>query len=308
MSQERRRERFGGTTYFNSEEIMRLHANLFGKSEKLFYNFSILHKIEKHNKKILTNNDIDMSIAIGDLSSQRIVSGICGAGIVLFCESQYSCLKLFKRRTTLFFFMIQLAIWASSLETMLTTLMYFSPNMRILPTYIFILITGFILNVSYPIMILLRLRLIQNFSIYIMTIPVILTVVLTVLRYFWMHSVLVNADNCSHSFHIILRSISATIINIYIIINIFFIVVAITRFKKIFHIRCTIIVNIIIITLEGFLIVVEFAIIKQCFVLNLFLCVISISEIIKIRLEIEILSYIKKSVQKQCINNEEYVQ
>lgn len=248
--------------------------------------------------------------ATGDLSSQRIVSGICGAGIVLFCESQYSCLRLFRRKTTFFFFMTQLAILASALETALSASIYFLSNLRTLPMLIIISIVRFVQNISYPTMILLRLKLVQNFSIYIMGIPVILSTILTALRYFWIRSVLLGAEYCFHIFYIIQPVTTAILVVEYISINIFFIMMAIKHFENIVHIRCAVIVNIIVIIIECVVVIAEFAIKEHCFMPNIILCIITISDQIKVRFEIEILSYIVQSVRQrheQRINGKQYV-
>jgi hypothetical protein len=238
-----------------------------------------------------------------------LVSGICGAGIVLFCESQYSCLRLFRQKTTLFFFMAQLAILTSVLQMILTALIYFLSNLRVLTMLILILIVNFAINISYPIMILLRLKLIQNFSRYIMVIPLILATTFTALKYFWICSILSSGEYCFQIFHII-RLITTTILGVQnIAINIFFILIAIKNFQNIVHTRCTIIVNIIAITLEFLIVAIEFIVNEQSFILYIMPSVVSISQQIKVRLEIEILSYIVQSVhqQQERINNDEFI-
>jgi hypothetical protein len=236
-----------------------------------------------------------MSSATDDLSSQRLISGICSAGIVVFCESQLSCQKLFKRRTTLFFFMAQLAICSSAVMTALSTSTYFSHNLRVLPMLVLISIVSFVQNVSYPIMILLRLRLVRNFPIYIMYIPVILGIVLTSLRYFWIRSIITGGRYCYNVYHIIQPITTIIFDTQYIIINIFFIVIAIKQFRNIVHIRSAVIVNIIVIILECVMVVVEFVVAELCIIL----CIISIAYQIKVRLEIEILSYIVQSARER---------
>lgn len=66
-------------------------------------------------------------------SSQELASAISGAGVILLCKSEYSSLKLFKQRTTLFFFVCQITIWSSVLETVLVTLVIFLPKLKLLP-------------------------------------------------------------------------------------------------------------------------------------------------------------------------------
>lgn len=250
------------------------------------------------------------SYTTNDLFSERLISAVCGAAIVLISESLYACMRLFKRRTTLFFFMAQLAIWASAMEIILGALIYYLPSFRILSILllILILITIFALNMGYPIMMLLRLRLVRSFSIYIICIPVILAAIVTILSYFWVHTILINTENCFHIFHII-RPITTFILNVeFIIINLLFIMLAITYLENIVHTRCVVIVNIIVIAIQCTVVVIEFVFIKQCSVLIIVLCIQFIFDQIKIRLEIEILSYIIQSVNErheQCINNED---
>jgi hypothetical protein len=233
-----------------------------------------------------------MSYATGDLSSQRIVSIISGAGIILFCESEYACFRLFGRRTTLFFFIAQLAIWASASETALSTSIYFLPYLRVLPMLVLISIVRFVQNVSYPIMMLLRLRFVQNFPIYIMYIPVILATIFTALRYYWILSVLTGGRDCFHIYYIIQPITTIILDTQYIAINVFFVVVAIKYFQDIVHIRSAVIINLIVIAIECTVVVIAFVVTEQCFMPNIILCVISIADQIKVRLEIEILSYI----------------
>jgi hypothetical protein len=218
---------------------------------------------------------------------------ICGAGIVIFCESEYSCFRLFKRKTTLFFFICQLAILSSSLESALTFLVYFLINLRALPMIIIISIVQCIRNITYPIMILLRLRFVRNFSIIIMYIPVMLAIILTVPKYFWIRWILTNESYYQYIYYFIIFPISTCLLAAQnIVINIFFIVIAIKFFENIVHVKSTIIVNIIIIVLECLKLVIEFLVNDKWFLLF----VTSVIAQIKVRLEIEILSYIVQSV------------
>jgi hypothetical protein len=229
-----------------------------------------------------------MSSATDDLSSQRLISGICSAGIVLACESEFSCLKLFKRRTSLFFFVTQLAIWSSALLTALTVSIYFLPNLQVLPMLVIILITKFTQNMSYPLMILLRLTYVHKFPVIIMYIPVVLSVILATLRVFWVRWILTGESYYFNVFFII-QPISTALFTVQnIIINIFFIIIAIKYFPNVVHVRSVVIVNIIVIILECVRILQEFLIPNQIITLS----VIAIIAQIEVRLEIEILSYI----------------
>jgi hypothetical protein len=223
---------------------------------------------------------------------ERLISGICGAGIVLLWESEHSCLKLFKRRTTLFFFVCQLAIWSSALLTALAVSVYFLPNLRVLPMLVIILITKCMQNMSYPLMILLRLRFIRDFPVIIMYIPVVLSAILAAMRFFWIRWILTGETYYFNVFFII-QPITTIIITIQnIVINVFFIVIAIEKFQNVVHIRFVVIVNIIVITLECVKALIEFLTTNAWVTL----CVISIVSQVKVRLEIDILSYIVQSV------------
>jgi hypothetical protein len=220
-----------------------------------------------------------------------IVSGICGAGIVVLWESEHSCLRLFKRITTLFFFVCQLAIWSSALETALSSSVYFSPNLRVLPMLVLISIVKCMQNMSYPLMILIRLKFVSDFSVIIMCIPVVLSAILAILRFFWIRWLLTGESYYFNIFFIIqpITTILITIQNI--AINIFFIVIAVKHFENVVYIRSVIIVNLIVIILECAVVLIEFLSID----IWITLCVISIVAQIKVRLEIDILSYIVKS-------------
>jgi hypothetical protein len=232
---------------------------------------------------------------------ERLISGICGAGIVVFCESQYACLKLFKRRTTLFFFVCQLAIWSSALETALATTVYFLPNLRVLPILVLILIAKFTQNMSYPMMILLRLRLLDDFPVIIMYIPVVLSAILASLRFFWIRWILTGESYYFNVLFIVnpITTVLLTVENI--IINVFFIVIAIKHFHNIVHIRSAVIVNIIVITLEGVKMLIEFLITNKLITM----CIISIISQIKVRLEIEILFYIVQPTERHISGESE---
>jgi hypothetical protein len=228
-------------------------------------------------------------------SMDKLISGICSAGIILFCESEYACLRLFKRKTTLFFFVCQLAICLSALETALSILLYFLPDLRVLPMFVIILITRYMKDVSYPVMILLRLRFIYNFSVIIIYIPVVLTLIIIVLRFSWIKWVLTGESYYFNIIFIVQPIITTLYVVQCIVINIFFIVIAIKHFQNVFHIRCVVIVNIIVIVLGCVEVLIEILIINKWIVL----CVISIVAQIRVRLEIEVLSYIVESARER---------
>jgi ribose/xylose/arabinose/galactoside ABC-type transport system permease subunit len=75
------------------------------------------------------------------------ISAACGAGAVLVCESEYLCWKLFKRKN-IFFFVCQLAILSSAIATAVNGVIHLVPDV---PMFIVMLIVGFIMVTSYPI-------------------------------------------------------------------------------------------------------------------------------------------------------------
>jgi hypothetical protein len=236
-----------------------------------------------------------------DLSSQRIVSGICGAGIVVLCESEYSCLRLFRRRTTLFFFIAELTIWSSALETALVSSMYFLHNLRVLPMLVIILIVKATQYISYPIMILLRLRFVREFPVIIMCIPVVLTVIMIVLRSFWVRWILTGESEYFNQYFIV-RPIATLLFTAEnLIINIFFIMIAIKYFQNVVHIKFAVIVNIAVTILDGVVLLIEFLPINAW----ISFCTLAIVAQIKVRLEIVILSYIVQSVRERRTSDED---
>ena len=231
----------------------------------------------------------------------ELVSAMCGAAVVLACESEYSSLKLFKRRTTLFFFTCQLAIWSSALEIALTASLYFVIGLRILlPILIVSLIVQCMTYISYPSMILLRLRFVRNFPEMIMYIPIVLAVIFTALKYFWIHWAL-TGENYHIYFLIILTTTTVVLTVQNMVINIFFIVIAMKRYENMVHVRSVIIVNIIVIMLECLRIVIEFIDLDKWVIWP----ARSVVDLIKVRLEIEILSYIVQTVREHRSSSQE---
>jgi hypothetical protein len=220
-----------------------------------------------------------------DISFQRLVSIACGAGSVILCESEYISLKLFKKKANLFFLVCQIAILSSAIATLLTSLIYFIPDLRILPMLIIITLILFIMDVSYPIMLLLRLKIICNFNFVFMLIPVLQGIIWAALKYFWINWIL-TGNNYYFEIYSILQPITTVSLVIQSIsINVFFIILAKKKFENIIHVKYVIIVNVIVILLECVVVTTEF----------LFLStwnIISIVSQIKIRLEISVLVYI----------------
>ena len=102
----------------------------------------------------------------------RLISAACGAGSVIVCESEYVCWKLFKRRRSMFFFVSQLAILSSAIATAISGVIHLVPDLQRLPMFIVMLIVGLVMVISYPIMLLLRLRIICKFNLIFMLIPI----------------------------------------------------------------------------------------------------------------------------------------
>jgi hypothetical protein len=239
-----------------------------------------------------------------DLLSQNIISSLFGVGFVLFCESEYSSLRLFKRRTTLFFFICQLAIWSNALETVLALSISLFPNLRILAMLIITMIAIFTQNMSYPIMMLARIRLLYNFSVIIMCIPIVVSATFAILDLFQIRWILTHKSSDFNAFFII-QIITTIILTVqYISINMFFMAIAIKFFQNIFHTRCVIIVNIIVITLQCVAVLIQFLTINEWVVFS----IISIIAQIIVRLEIEVLAYIVQSIEsiRQQLTSDEY--
>jgi hypothetical protein len=227
----------------------------------------------------------------------ELVSAICGAAVVLVCESEYSCLKLFKRKKTLFFFACQFSIWSTALETALNASMYFVIGLRVLPMLIVILIIQCVGYISYPIMILLRLRFVRYFPETIMYIPIVLAVIFTALKYSWIHWAL--TDQNYYTYFLIILPITTVVLAVQnMVINMFFIVTAIKRYENIVHVKSVIIVNIIVIILECIKIVIELVVVDKWVITP----AIFVIGQLKVRLEIEILSYITQTVREHTIS------
>lgn len=229
------------------------------------------------------------------ISFQDLISGICcGAGVVILCESEYACWRLFKRKRTLFFFMTQLAILSCALINALSSLIHFAPNLQILSMLIIFSLAKFISDVSYPIMMLLRLKLIHRISKIIMEIPLLLGILWMVLKYFWINCILIGSSYSCRVFLIIQVIIAICFAAENVIINIFFTITAIKKFENIINIKCIIIVTIIVVILECFIVIVE--------ILHLTTwiswLVIAVISQLRIRFEIEILGYIVEDAQQ----------
>lgn len=219
---------------------------------------------------------------------QNLISGICGAGVVILCESEYSSWRLFKRKTSLFFLVTQLAILSCASINALASLLYFIPSLQILAMFIIFALVKFVTDVAYPIMMLLRLKLICRISKIIMWIPLLLGILWLVLKYFWINCISTSSNHSCQIFLIIqiITAICFAVENV--IINIFFAIIVIKKFKNTINIGCMIIVTIIIIILECFIIIVEFLYLIIWFQW----VVVAIVSQLKVRFEIEILAYI----------------
>jgi len=225
-----------------------------------------------------------------DIKLDRLISASCGAAFILFVESEYAAWKLIKNKKSIFFFVCQLAIVSSSLETIFTALLYFIPNLELLPMLLTITLGKFIMIVSYPTMILLRLKILSgNISIGLISICIIQGVLWTVLDYFWEKYYITYDIYFIYTYEKIVQPIETISLMVQnVVINIFFIILAIKIFENHIHIKVVIIVNIIIIILECIVVIIEFIFMSIW-------TIYSVSYQIKIRLEILILVYIVES-------------
>src|ERR1700749_3598946 len=123
---------------------------------------------------------------------------LISAGAVLVCESEYLCWKLFKRKN-IFFFTCQLAILSGA-----TAINSVAPNVPRLPMFITILILAFVLGVSYPLMLLLRLRIIYKFNLIFIFIPIFQSILWTGLKYFWLNWMLTRNNWRRKNFQILI--------------------------------------------------------------------------------------------------------
>jgi hypothetical protein len=221
--------------------------------------------------------------------ANELVSAACGAGFVVLCESEYNSWRLFKKKKTLFFAITQLAILSTALGTALGGLIYFIPSLRILPMLVIILIDRLAQNISYPIMILLRLKIICSFPTAIMYIPILLAT----FKYFWISWILTGSRYYFNTFSILELVALATLSIQSIAINIFFIIQAVKKFDHVIHIKYVIIVIIIIIILECSVVITAILFLSDWALW----VAISIVYQIKTRLEISILAYITESAQ-----------
>ena len=149
-------------------------------------------------------------------------------------------------------------------------------------------------------MILLRLRFVRYFPEMIMYIPIVLAVIFTALKYFWIHWALTGESYYVY-FIIILTTTTIVLTVQNIVINIFFIVTAMKSYENMVHVRSVIIVNIIVIMLECLRIVIEFIDLDKWVIWP----ARSVVDLIKVRLEIEILSYIVQTVREHRSSSQE---
>lgn len=119
-----------------------------------------------------------------DLIFQKLVLAVCGTSCVILFESEYACCRLFRDRTSLFFFVCQLAILSSAIQSALISLIYFVPELITLPILIRILLIWLVMDISCPMMILLRLRILYTLHLTVMCIPIIQSFVWIALKYF----------------------------------------------------------------------------------------------------------------------------
>jgi hypothetical protein len=191
---------------------------------------------------------------------------------------------------------------SSALSSACIILQDLGPNLRTPPMFVITVISRCIHDMSYPIMILLRLRFIHDFSRIIMYIPVVLAIIVASLKFFIIRWLLTDEEYYLHILFIILPIITVLFAVEYITINIFFIVLAIKYFENIVHIRHVVIINIIVIISEC--VTGEIPVLLANTWGWPILCVIFIIAQIQVRLEIEILSYIVHSVRERQTESE----
>lgn len=220
------------------------------------------------------------------------VAASVGAGIVIFLESEYSAWRLFQRRQTLFFYACQLAIFSSAMFNGISAYAYITPAAEIVPLYTINTIVGILLAVSYPTMILLRLRLIYHLHPLVICAPMLQGILWLVLGIYQTKSAL-TLDQYFYRVAYILQLTGIVILMVQdVIINVFFIMVARNSFSDVIHIRYVIVVNTMVIALQ----IASVALTLLFFYIDSSaLKAIPIIEPIKVRLEIMILAYISDS-------------
>ncbi|KAH8595481.1 hypothetical protein B0O99DRAFT_686886 [Bisporella sp. PMI_857] len=220
------------------------------------------------------------------------VGASVGAGIVIFLESEYSAWRLFQRRQTLFFYVCQLAILSSALFNGISAYAYFTPAVDIVPLYTVNTIVEILMVTSYPVMILLRLRLIYHLHPLALCVPMLQGILWLVLGIYQTKFALTK-DQYFYRVAYILQLTGMVILMVQdVIINVFFIMVARKNFSDVIHIRYVIAVNMIVIVLQ----IASAALTLIFFYIDgSALKVIPVIEPIKVRLEIMILAYITES-------------
>ncbi|KAH6704190.1 hypothetical protein BKA61DRAFT_680441 [Leptodontidium sp. MPI-SDFR-AT-0119] len=222
----------------------------------------------------------------------KYVSASVGAGIVIFLESEYSAWRLFQRRKTLFFYVCQLAILSSALFNGISAYAYFTPAVEIVPLYTINTIVEILMVVSYPTMILLRLRLICHLRPLVLCAPMLQGILWLVLGIYQTKFALTK-DQHFYRVAYILQLTGIVILMVQdVIINVFFVMVARKNFSDVIHIRSVIAVNMMVITLQIASVVLTFLFF---YIDNSVLKAIPVIEPIKVRLEIMILAYIAES-------------
>jgi hypothetical protein len=225
-------------------------------------------------------------------SLDNYIAALVGAGIVIFLESEYSAWRLFRRRQTLFFYVCQLAILSSALFNGISAYAYFTPAVDIVPLYTVNTIVEILMVVSYPIMILLRLRLIYHLHPLVLCAPMLQGILWLVLGIYQTKFALTK-DQHFYRVAYILQLTGIVILMVQdVIINIFFIMVSRKNFSDVIHVRYVIAVNMVVIALQ-----IASATLTLLFfyIDNSALKVIPVIEPIKVRLEIIILAYIAES-------------
>lgn len=222
----------------------------------------------------------------------KCIAALVGAGIVIFLESEYSAWTLFHRRQTLFFYVCQLAILSSALFNGISAYAYFTPVVEIVPLYAINTIVEIVMVVSYPTMILLRLRLIHHLHPFVLCAPMLQGILWLVLGIYQTNYAL-TMDQHFYRVAYILQLTGMVILMVQdVIINVFFIMVARKNFSDVIHIRYVIGVNTMVIALQIASVALTFYFFN---IGSSALKVIPVIEPIKVRLEIMILAYIAET-------------
>lgn len=185
----------------------------------------------------------------------------------------------------MFFVVTQLTILSSAIMNALTSIAFFAPYLETLPMLIIISVVSLVMAASYPMMILLRLKIICKIHFIVMCIPVAQALIWIVLRYFLIKWQLTGDDYYFNICYILQPTATTALTVQSVAINVFFIIVAKRKFEKLVDITAVAIVNIIVILIECALLTCEFIFLSTWNFM-------AFAYQIKARLELSVLVYI----------------